>query len=223
LLTPPLSRSFALYYEGTLPADFAILGFARSAMSDAQFRDSISDSLTCRVAARENCAAAQAEFLARCFYCQGQYDEPASFVRLSQLANALEGEHAANRIFYLSIPPSVFVPVAQNAARHAASANGYTRVIVEKPFGRDLESSRALDRSLAEALSEEQIYRIDHYLGKELIENLTVLRFSNLVFQPLWNRQFIKDVQIIWSENFGVEGRGGYFKCVRRPLAVLAK
>jgi glucose-6-phosphate 1-dehydrogenase len=84
-------------------------------------------------------------------------------------------------------------------------------VIVEKPFGKDLESSRKLDVDLKEHLSEEQIFRIDHYLGKELIENLTVLRFSNLVFEPLWSRSFIRNVQVIFSEDFGTEGRGGYF------------
>lgn len=84
-------------------------------------------------------------------------------------------------------------------------------MIVEKPFGRDLESSRQLATELYKHLTEEQIYRIDHYLGKELIENLTVLRFANLVFEPLWSRQYIRNVQVIFSENFGTEGRGGYF------------
>ena len=159
----------------------------------------------------ENCGDKQDAFLKRCFYVSGQYDQESSFVALDAALCSYEAGRKANRIFYLSTPPSIFVPVAQNAARKASSTTGYTRVIVEKPFGRDLESSRALGRGLYEALTEEQIYRIDHYLGKELIENLTVLRFSNLVFQPLWNRQFIRNVQIIFSENFGTEGRGGYF------------
>lgn len=163
---------------------------------------------------RETCGPKQEEFIKHCFYTAGQYDDAASFKALSAELTKHEAGRAANRIFYLSIPPTVFVTVAQNAARCASSETGacgrlrarrcvpartpltrahrsagYTRVIVEKPFGRDLESSRELGRGLAEALTEEQIYRIDHYLGKELIENLTVLRFSNLVFQPLWNRQ----------------------------------
>ena len=160
---------------------------------------------------REKCGEQQEAFLKRCFYVAGQYDNAASFQALDAELRGHEAGRKANRIFYLSTPPSIFVPVAQNAARNASSKTGYTRVIVEKPFGRDLESSRALGSGLYEALTEEQIYRIDHYLGKELIENLTVLRFSNLVFQPLWNRQFIRNVQIIFSENFGTEGRGGYF------------
>ena len=89
--------------------------------------------------------------------------------------------------------------------------SGWTRVIVEKPFGKDLESSRQLDTDLKEVLEENQIFRIDHYLGKELIENLTVLRFANLIFEPLWNRDYIRNVQVIFSEDFGTEGRGGYF------------
>ena len=160
---------------------------------------------------REKCGDKQEAFLKRCFYVAGQYDNAASFQALDAELRGHEAGRKANRIFYLSTPPSIFVPVAQNAARNASSKTGYTRVIVEKPFGRDLESSRALGSGLYEALTEEQIYRIDHYLGKELIENLTGLRFSNLVFQPLWNRQFIRNVQIIFSENFGTEGRGGYF------------
>lgn len=122
-----------------------------------------------------------------------------------------EGGRPGMRVFYLSIPPSIFVPVAQNAATHVSMEQGQTRVIVEKPFGRDLDSSRALTAALAEVLAEENTYRIDHYLGKELIENLTVLRFSNIIFQPLWSRQYIRNVQINFSENFGTEGRGGYF------------
>jgi len=202
---------FALFYEGSLPPNFTIVGFARSQMTLEEFRDMIALTLTCRIDQRENCGDKQDAFLKRCFYVSGQYDQESSFVALDAALCSYEAGRKANRIFYLSTPPSIFVPVAQNAARKASSTTGYTRVIVEKPFGRDLESSRALGRGLYEALTEEQIYRIDHYLGKELIENLTVLRFSNLVFQPLWNRQFIRNVQIIFSENFGTEGRGGYF------------
>lgn len=107
----------------------------------------------------ESCGPKQEEFLARCFYTAGQYDDPGSFTTLHNELSSKEAGRTANRIFYLSVPPSVFVAVAQNAARKASSPSGYTRVIVEKPFGRDLESSRALSRGLAEALTEEQTYR----------------------------------------------------------------
>lgn len=151
-------------------------------------------------------------FLARCYYQVGQYDNEGDFAQLANKMASLEAPlPSADRLFYLSIPPNIFNAVAASASRAASAPSGWTRMIVEKPFGRDLNSFRALSRSLYEHLSEEQIYRIDHYLGKELIENLTVLRFANLVFEPLWSRNFIRSVQVIFSENFGTEGRGGYF------------
>lgn len=151
-------------------------------------------------------------FLQRCFYQPGQYDSDEDFKKLDACMAAHEAPlPKADRLFYLSIPPNIFTAVAGSASRAASSTRGWTRMIVEKPFGRDLESFQALARSLYEHLSEEQIYRIDHYLGKELIENLTVLRFANLVFEPLWSRDYIRSVQVIFSENFGTEGRGGYF------------
>ena len=122
-----------------------------------------------------------------------------------------ESEMIANRIFFLSVPPNLFVSVARNAIQEASSRTGYTRTIIEKPFGRDTASSRLLSEELLNIMSEDQIYRIDHYLGKELIDNLAVLRFSNIMFQPLWSRDYIHNVQITFSEPFGTEGRGGYF------------
>eukprot|EP00878_Enallax_costatus_P011921 GHUV01012445.1.p1 GENE.GHUV01012445.1~~GHUV01012445.1.p1 ORF type:complete len:575 (+),score=103.39 GHUV01012445.1:290-2014(+) len=203
---------FSLYYEGLLPENFQIFGYARSKMSDEEFRNMIEATLTCRVNARERCAEAQEVFLKRCFYQSGPYDAPDGFKQLSTRLSELEAiKPRANRMFFLSIPPNVFLAATGNAADHARSSTGWTHVIVEKPFGRDSESSRELGRGLARHLREEEIYRIDHYLGKELIENLTVLRFSNRVFEPLWSRQYIRNVQIIFSENFGTEGRGGYF------------
>ncbi|KAL6756482.1 plastidic glucose-6-phosphate dehydrogenase [Haematococcus lacustris] len=203
---------FALYYEGLLPPDFQVFGYARSKMSDAEFRDLIASTLTCRIDARERCADAQERFMARCFYSSGPYDQPQGYIELASRLQGLESSKPrANRMFFLSIPPNVFVAAAGGAADFCSSSSGWTRVIVEKPFGRDSASSAELGLGLARHLKEEQIYRIDHYLGKELIENLTVLRFANSIFEPLWNRQYIQNVQVIFSENFGTEGRGGYF------------
>lgn len=202
---------FALFYEGCLPEHFTVFGFARSKMTDETLREMISGTLTCRIDQRENCGDKQEAFLKRCFYHAGQYSSEDSFRELSKKLHEHEGDRVANRLFYMSIPPDIFVDVARCSSLAASSANGWTRVIVEKPFGRDSESSAELTRGLKKYLKEDQIYRIDHYLGKELVENLSVLRFSNLVFEPLWSRQYIRNVQLIFSEDFGTEGRGGYF------------
>ncbi|MCO5572577.1 hypothetical protein L7F22_026333 [Adiantum nelumboides] len=202
---------FALFYEGCLPKHFTIFGYARSKMTDEDLRNMISGTLTCRIDQRENCEDKIDKFLKKCFYHSGQYNSEADFKQLDAKLKIHEGGRLANRLFYLSIPPNIFIDVARCASRSSSSAKGWTRVIVEKPFGRDSESSAELTTGLKQFLSEEQIYRIDHYLGKELVENLSVLRFSNLVFEPLWSRQYIRNVQFLFSEDFGTEGRGGYF------------
>ncbi|KAF5195530.1 Glucose-6-phosphate 1-dehydrogenase [Thalictrum thalictroides] len=202
---------FALYYEDCLPKHFTVFGYARSKMTDAELRDMVSRTLTCRIDKRENCSEKMEQFLKRCFYHSGQYDSEKNFAELGTKLRDHEGGRVSNRLFYLSIPPNIFTEVVKCASNSASSANGWTRVIVEKPFGRDAESSAALTRDLKQYLVEDQIFRIDHYLGKELVENLSVLRFSNLIFEPLWSRQYIRNVQFIFSEDFGTEGRGGYF------------
>ncbi|KAK4764735.1 hypothetical protein SAY86_025825 [Trapa natans] len=202
---------FALYYEDCLPEHFTVFGYARTKMADAELRTMISKTLTCRIDKRENCGEKMDQFLERCFYHSGQYDSLENFAELDRKMKGHEGGRVSNRLFYLSIPPNIFMEAVKCASLSASSGNGWTRVIVEKPFGRDSESSAALTRALKQYLQEDQIFRIDHYLGKELVENLSVLRFSNLIFEPLWSRQYIRNVQLIFSEDFGTEGRGGYF------------
>lgn len=202
---------FALYYEGCLPKHFTVYGYARSKMTDAELRTMVSQTLTCRIDKRENCGEKMEQFLERCFYHSGQYDSQENFAELDKKLKEHEGGKVSNRLFYLSVPPNVFIDAVRCASLSASAGNGWTRVIVEKPFGRDSESSAALTRGLKQYLDEDQIFRIDHYLGKELVENLSVLRFSNLIFEPLWSRQYIRNVQFIFSEDFGTEGRGGYF------------
>ncbi|KAK3033362.1 hypothetical protein RJ639_034412, partial [Escallonia herrerae] len=217
---------FALYYEGCLPEHFTVFGYARSKMTDAELRNMVSRTLTCRIDKRsnsalsfglgpvfalENCGEKMEQFLERCFYHSGQYDSQADFAELDKKLKEHEAGKVSNRLFYLSIPPNIFIDAVRCASLSSSSPNGWTRVIVEKPFGRDSESSAALTRALKQYLKEDQIFRIDHYLGKELVENLSVLRFSNLIFEPLWSRQYIRNVQLIFAEDFGTEGRGGYF------------
>ncbi|KAJ4881354.1 hypothetical protein Rs2_38409 [Raphanus sativus] len=202
---------FALFYEGCLPHDFSVFGYARTKLTHEELRVMIGRTLTCRIDQRENCVDKMDQFLKRCFYHSGQYNSEEDFAELNTKLKKKEEGKVSNRLYYLSIPPNIFVDVVRCASLRASSANGWTRVIVEKPFGRDSQSSGELTRCLKQYLTEEQIFRIDHYLGKELVENLSVLRFSNLVFEPLWSRTYIRNVQLIFSEDFGTEGRGGYF------------
>ncbi|XP_031404348.1 glucose-6-phosphate 1-dehydrogenase 1, chloroplastic-like isoform X2 [Punica granatum] len=202
---------FALFYDDQLPEDFTIFGYGRSPMTDEELRITISKTLNCRVDKRENCHDKISQFLKRCFYHSGQYSSEEHFLELDNRIREKEGGKISNRLYYLAVPPTQFVDVVRCANRRASSDNGWTRVIVEKPFGRDSESSKKLTRDLKQYLNEDQIFRIDHHLGEELFENLLVLRFSNLVFEPLWSRDYIRNVQIIFSKDFGVEGRGRYF------------
>jgi len=203
---------FSLFYHDLLPKNFEIVGYARSKMSQEEFGDLIMGSLTCRVIDGSKCGAKMEEFLPKCRYVSGKYDVPEDFEHLNTQVSAFEKNHkVANRMFYLAVPPSVFQPAATNIDKCARGTRGWTRVVVEKPFGRDSESYEKLRNALSEILSEEETYRIDHYLGKELVQNLMSLRFANSIFEPIWNRNYIQSVQIVFKENFGVEGRAGYF------------
>ena len=208
---------FSLYCRKLLPETFRCFGFARTAMGDEQFRELLTAHLTCRYTPEEQtCRELMEAFLGRCVYVQGQYDAPDTFHALhTALTQFEERSEQTLRLFYFAIPPFMFVPTAQSLAQSGFTApmadRGQCRVVIEKPFGRDRSSSDELTRELATVFTEEQTYRIDHYLGKEVIQNLMALRFANLVFEPLWNRVNIAHVLITWMEDIGVEGRAGYF------------
>jgi len=206
---------FALYCQGYLPSRFHIVGFARTEMGQEEFRNKITENLTCRYTPGESCGKRMEEFLARCEYCAGDYDSLDSFLALGQRLMEIEDHREANRLFYMAIPPFLFLGVS-----HALKAAGlisppdhtpWSRAVIEKPFGSDRESSDKLVEEMAEVFAEDQTYRIDHYLGKEVVQNLMVLRFANLIFDPLWNRSYIDNIQITWMEDIGTEGRAGYF------------
>ena len=212
---------FTLFQTGYLPpASTAIYGYARSAMTDDEFRRKISANLKVLDGVDDG---ALGRFLAMCHYVRGQYDDPAALKALSGRMAASHcrtgtGEAAAasgsNRMFYYAIPPSQFAPVSQAIVESGideAPGDGWSRVVVEKPFGHDLPSFELLDDTLSRCFSEQKLYRIDHYLGKEMVQNLMILRFANAVLEPLWNRDHISNVQITFKEDFGTEGRGGYF------------
>ncbi len=206
---------FALYCQNHLPERFHIVGFARTEMGQEDFRTKITENLTCRYTPGESCGQKMEDFLARCEYFSGEYDSQSSFLTLGQRLKEIEELQETNRLFYMAIPPFLFLGVS-----HALKAAGlisapgetpWSRAVIEKPFGSDRESSDKLVEEMAEVFAEDQTFRIDHYLGKEVVQNLMVLRFANLIFDPIWNRSYIDNVQITWMEDIGTEGRAGYF------------
>ena len=204
---------FTLYYQGLLPDNFNIIGFARTQMTRDFFISKISEKLTCRMGiSAKDCEAKMEKFFQYCDYYSGQYGDMSSFTELTKKIDEWETPYEkSNRIFYMAIPPSIFLDVAKSVGKKAIAKKGWTRVIIEKPFGRDVDSSNTLNQELSKIFLEKQIYRIDHYLGKELVQNLMVLRFANLILEPIWNKNCVDNVQIVWKEKLGVEGRGGYF------------
>jgi glucose-6-phosphate 1-dehydrogenase len=211
-----LPALFSLFAQKLLPADFRVFGFARTPLTDAAFRERTAENLTCRYTPdAHECAAFMEQFLAHCHYCSGDYGDTDAYLDLATAMQTQLGELNFNRLFYLAIPPSVFLPAARALGNSGLTTcdnrAGWTRIVIEKPFGRDRATSDELAAALGEVFSDDQTYRIDHYLGKEIIQNLLVLRFANQVFEPLWNRHFIRDVRITWKEDIGIAGRAGYF------------
>lgn len=205
---------FSLFCNGLLPAGFTVVGFARSQQNDAEFRTLVAKTLTMRYEPEPSvCDIKVGQFLQRCHYVTGQYTSTEDFARLGERIRELNGPRP-NVLFYMAIPPSVFIDTARSIREAGLSDDiddRWTRVVIEKPFGRDAESSKELTQSMGRIFEERQIYRIDHYLGKEVIQNLLILRFGNRIFEPIWNRNHIESVSISFSERFGVEGRAGYF------------
>ncbi len=206
---------FALHCQGFLPKGFQVFGFARSQMDDAAFRERITENLTCRYAPGESCADLMDEFLAACRYVPGDYGDADAYRNLAVQMSLRDAGGQCNRLFYFAIPPSVFLDAARALGQagliHPDNGDHWTRVVIEKPFGRDRASSDILTGELGKVFTERQTYRIDHYLGKEVIQNLLVLRFANLIFEPIWRREYIRRVDISWTEDLDIAGRGGYF------------
>lgn len=205
---------FSLYCNNLLPQEFTVVGFARSKKSDDEFRKDISENLTSRYEPEPDvCDIRIGGFLKRAHYFSGQYGDPDAFNRLAEKFPGIRKDNE-NLLVYLAIPPSVFSATLDSLGSSEVAAEkseGWSRVVVEKPFGRDSKSSRELTEHLSAVFDEERTYRIDHYLGKEVIQNLLILRFANLIFEPIWNSNYIDKVTITFSEDIGVEGRAGYF------------
>ncbi|XP_057464520.1 inactive glucose-6-phosphate 1-dehydrogenase 4, chloroplastic-like isoform X2 [Actinidia eriantha] len=201
---------FALYYSGFLPENVSFFGYSRKNLTDDDLRSMIASTLTCRIDHQQNCGDKMDAFLSRTYYLNGGYDNKEGMSKLHTRMELVEGESEANRIFYLSVPQEALLDVATSLADNTQTKKGWNRIIIEKPFGFNPLSSHQLTQSLISKFREEQLYRIDHLLGRNIIENLTVLRFSNLVFQPLWSRTYVRNIQIILSEDLTVQMQGRY-------------
>jgi len=217
LLTPSkiFPALFSLYSRGFLPRDVKIVGYARTKMS----REEYLKRLTSYIKIADNDLDLKAkleEFKALSSYVSGAYDNDASFDTLNKYISEIEAHYQtkeSNRLFYIALPPSVRISVAENLKKHCYVTDGINRIILEQPFGSDLNSSSELTGTLKQYWTEDETFRIDHFLGKEMVKNILSLRFANIPLpsNATWDKNSIANVQISFGEAFGTEGRGGYF------------
>jgi len=205
-----------LAQEGLLPQQFAIVGFAVNDFTTDSFRKKLSEDVP-KFAPAPIAPAILSWLLERIYYVKGDFSDPEAYKRLQQQITEADKAHdtLGNRFFYLAVAPRFFSPIVKmlgDCCLSKEEEGHWARVIVEKPFGHDLESARQLNIELKKILSERQIYRIDHYLGKETVQNVMVFRFSNNIIEPLWNRNYVDHVQITVAETVGVEHRGGFYE-----------
>ena len=209
---------FDLASHGLLGPRYAIVGFARTPMNDESFRASIGEASKSMSEVGPIDPKKWEEFGSNLHYQHGEYGKPEDFANLAKCLKEVEGEKklAGNRLFYLSTPPEVYKDIVEQLGKAGlakpTSPNSWVRIIIEKPFGRDLASAKELNKIVLSVFEEHQVYRIDHYLGKDTVQNLLVLRFSNGIFEPLWNRNYVDHVQITAAETLGVERRGGFYE-----------
>ncbi|MBN1402740.1 MAG: glucose-6-phosphate dehydrogenase [Anaerolineae bacterium] len=205
----------SLACEGLLHPETQVLGVARTEFTAEALSDRLYEGIEAYARLAPGMCELWASFAARISYLAGDYDDPSTYVRLKRMLDELDAEHGIphHRLYYLAIPPMLY-PVVINQLGEAdlqRNEGGWARIVVEKPFGQDLASARALNAQVHAVFDEEQVYRIDHYLGKETVQNLVVFRFGNAIFEPLWNRNYIDHVQITMAESVGVEHRAGYY------------
>ncbi|MGD1066820.1 MAG: glucose-6-phosphate dehydrogenase, partial [Vulcanimicrobiaceae bacterium] len=201
-----------------LPSNFGIIGFSRSKFTDEQFRDDMKkavDEFSRTGPAKD---PLWSDFASHISWVTGSFDDTSAFKKLKEQLEENDSKlgTAGNRLFYLSTPPSVFATIVKQIDAAGLGprndSKGWTRIIIEKPFGTDIDSARSLQTEVEKVFDEKQVYRIDHYLGKEPVQDIIALRFANVIFEPIWNRRYIDSVQITAAETVGVEMRGGYYE-----------
>jgi glucose-6-phosphate 1-dehydrogenase len=215
-----LPALFHLLADGALPESFAVVGASRSELSVDELREQLSRSVMARGGRRVPDAETWGKFAASIEFVRGAVEDSSTYARLKKELVKIDKARGTqqNRIFYLATPPEAFPLIIDNLRRagliyraRATREEPFSRVIIEKPFGRDLASARALNELIAESLDESQIFRIDHYLGKETVQNILVLRYANSIFEPIWNRKYVDYVEITAAETLGVEQRGSFY------------
>jgi glucose-6-phosphate 1-dehydrogenase len=208
---------FDIFVDGLLGRSFAVLGFGRTPLSDEQFRELTRDGVQRFSRHTPILSRAWHTFSQALHYLPGQFDDPAAYHELARRLAQIDVEHGTrgNRLFYLATPPELFptiiVRLGESGLNTPSGEQAFVRIVVEKPFGTDLHSARALNHGLLEVFAESQVFRIDHYLGKETVQNVLAFRLANGIFEPIWNRNYIDHVQITVAEKEGVGRRGGYY------------
>ena len=210
---------WSMFQGRVLPEPFAVIGVARREMTNEQFRTHMRQAIADFARVQPPSQKVWDRFAQALFYYVGDPADPGLYGGLDEYLRQVEAERGTggNRLFYCATPPSLYPPLVQRLGeaglnRPSEGSGGWVRIIIEKPFGRDLASARALNHTVASVFAEGQVYRIDHYLGKETVQNILVFRWANGIFEPLWNRNHVDHVQITVGEAIGVEGRGSYYE-----------
>ncbi len=213
-----LPAMYAMRLNGVLPNDFAIVGFSRSQYTDDEFRQYCKEQLEEFAPPDEKPQGALwDDFAKRISYISADFNDTNCYVSLKEQLEENDAHLGTkgNRLYYLSTPPSVFPIIIEHiklaGLDPASNDRGWSRIVIEKPFGTDLDSARALQQTVDRVFRESEVYRIDHYLGKEPVQDIMALRFANTIFEPVWNRNYVQSIQITAAEQLGVEGRGGYY------------